>query len=245
MQGECLPRTAEKIHAGDYWGRRLDRVSYYLRFHLMLLLGITLVTYSLLVTKAEAFPLLTGEVRWITAEYGLGQRFSVAAFLLTYLGRFIYVASLLLAACTVVLLVVFRFSAVALRNSRVAAALGLLAYFLAICSITDYYFSWISFLLEGNLPFLHWILFLFFLLHWLVPLLFAAAVIGKRRSREQTVDQELKIVIVFYTPLLLFDVAMTPFFVSNFFVSPFFPAAFLGLQFLAWGYLALARTGFP
>lgn len=222
----------------------LETSSRILRAPVVLLLGAVLLVCSVWLLKTEVISVLNGDETWITAELGLGAQIPAAKVLLGYLGRLVYGGSLLLAACTVVLLLVCRFSSAALRTSRIAAVIGPVAGFLAICSITDYYFSWLSFILDGRLPVADWILFVLFFLHWLVPLLFVAAVLRARRHREESVGQELRIVVVFYTPLFLFDLAMTPFFPDNL-DNLFILVAFLGLQFLAWGYLELAGSGFP
>lgn len=238
LRAERLPAPAENNRSPRDLGHLLETTSRFLRLPVVLLLGAILLAYSLWIEK-DAFDLLKGHKTWITAEYGLGYRIPAARLLLNYLGRFVYGGSLLLAACTVALLLVCRFSRATLRTSRVAAVLGLVAAFLAICSITDYYFSWLSFLLEGDLSAANWILFILFFLHWLVPLLFAVAALRASRKVEEAVQLELRTVVVFYTPLLLFDLAMTPFFTRDLFIL----AAFLGLQFLAWGYLQLAGSG--
>jgi hypothetical protein len=204
----------------------------------LLLLGAVLLACSLW-TGNIAFELLKGQQTWITAEYGLGAHIHAASLFLNFLGRFVYGGSLLLAVCTVVLLPVCRFSSARLRASRVTAVVGLATAFLAMCSITDYYFSWQSFLLDDHFPSVRWILFVMLFLHWLVPVFLAVSVLRAGREGEGPARLALRTVVVFYAPLLLFDLAMTPFFAADSSFL-FFLVSFLGLQFLTWGYVQLA-----
>lgn len=238
LRGERRVVPAENGRLPCGLSRCLEITSRFLRSPVLLLLGTALLACSLLIEN-NAFNVLNGQETWITAEYGLGEHISAASLFLSYFGRFVYGSSLLLAACTVVLLPVCRFSSARLRGSRAAAVVGLATAFLAMCSITDYYFSWQSFLLDDHLPAVQWILFLLLFLHWLVPLFLAVTVLRARREGEGPARLALRTVVLFYAPLLLFDLAMTPFFVqgSSFL---FILVTFLGLQFLAWGYLQLA-----
>jgi hypothetical protein len=238
LSGERNAVPAENARALSGLNRCVEIASRFLRSPVLLLLGATVLAYSLW-TGTIAFNLLKGHETWITAEYGLGDKISVARLFLNYLGRFVYGGSLLLAACTVVLLLVCRFSSARLRASRAAAVLGLATGFLAICSITDYYFSWQSFLLEDHLPTVRWILFLSLFLHWLVPVFLGITVLTAGREVEGPARPALRTVVLFYAPLLLFDLAMTPFFAGDSSFS-FILVTFLGLQFLVWGYLQLA-----
>jgi len=131
--------------------RSLEMTGRFLPPSVLLLLGAVLLACSLR-TGNIAFGLLRGQEMWITAEYGLGAHIHAASLFLNSLGRFVYGGSLLLAACTAVLLPICRFSSARLRASRVAAVVGLATAFLAMCSITDYYFSWQSFLLDDHFP---------------------------------------------------------------------------------------------
>jgi len=201
----------------------------------LLLLGAILLAYSPWPDRG-AFDFLRGRETWITADYGLGYDISAAKIILNFLGRFVYGGSLLLAACAVVLLLVSRLSVSRLRKSRAAKVLGLATIFLAICSISDFYFSWLAFLTYDRLPALRWIFFLLFFLHWLVPVFLALSVWRSGSQRENHARLNLRTAVVFYAPLLLFDLAMTPFFLGD----AFLPCAFVGLQLLAWGYLQLA-----
>jgi hypothetical protein len=230
-----LPKNG-RLHGALHWCLRMT--GHFLSSPVLLFLGVALLACSLW-TGNDASNLLKGQETWITAEFGLGERISAANLFLRYFGRFVYGASLLLAACSVVLLSVCRFSNTRLRVSRAAAVVGLATAFLAICSITDYYFSWQSFLLDEHLPAMQWILFLMLFLHWLVPVFLAVGVFRAGREEEGPARLVLRTVVLFYAPLLLFDLAMTPFFVedSSFL---FILVSFLGLQFLAWGYLQLA-----
>jgi hypothetical protein len=243
LRGNRSPAPAENIRSPRDLDDWLKTTSRFLCSPVVLLLGAVLLARSLWVEKV-VFDLLKGHQTWITAEYGLGDQIPAARLLLNYLGWFDYGGSLLLAACTVLLLLVCRFSRARLRASRAASVLGLVAGFLAIYSITDYYFSWLSFLLGGNLSAMNWILFILLFLHWLVPLLFAVAVIRTPRKATEAVRLELRTIVVFYVPLLLFDLAMTPFFEGDL-GSLFVLDTFLGLQFLAWGYLQLADSALP
>ena len=236
--GKHNPPPTENGRVPGGLRRSLELTSGFFSASVLFLLGTVLMACSLS-TRNDGFDLLKGQATWITAEFGLGERISAARLFLQFLGRFVYGGSLLLAVCTVVLLAACRFSSVRLRASRAAAVAGLPAGFLAICSITDYYFSWQSFLLEDHMPPVQWILFLLLLLHWLVPIFLAVSILRVRLKGSSPARLELSIVILFYLPLLLFDLAMTPFFAgdSSFW---FFLVSFLGLQFLAWGYLQLA-----
>ena len=208
-----------------------------LRPEVVLLLGSVLLAFSLW-DRVSAVALLSGSEKWITAAYGLGARIDAAEVVLNYLGRLVYGGSLVVGAGTVVWLGMRRFTGTKLRAPRLTLGLGIAAGFLAICSITDYYFSWLSFLLDRHLPHLDWILFSLFFLHWAAPLSLAAMMVRARRSLEGT-GPALRAVVAFYAPLVLFDLAMTPFFSTDF-GSPFILTAFLGLQLLAWGYVGLA-----
>jgi hypothetical protein len=205
----------------------------------LLLGGAMLLAYSLL-SDRDAFHLLDGQEMWITAQYGLGQDISAARIILSYLGPFVYGGSLVLAACAVVLLLVSRFSVARLRTSRAAKVLGLATIFLAICSISDLYFSWLAFTTHDGLPTLRWIFFLLFFLHWLVPL-FLGVNAGSGNPGVGRTQLAIRTAVVFYAPLLLFDLAMTSFFLGD----AFFPCAFVGLNLLAWGYLQLAMLPQP
>jgi hypothetical protein len=205
----------------------------------LLLGGALLLAYSLL-SDRDAFHLLDGQEMWITAQYGLGQDISAARIILSYLGPFVYGGSLVLAACAVVLLLVSRFSVARLRTSRAAKVLGLATIFLAICSISDLYFSWLAFTTHDGLPTLRWIFFLLFFLHWLVPL-FLGVNAGSGNPGVGRTQLAIRTAVVFYAPLLLFDLAMTSFFLGD----AFFPCAFVGLNLLAWGYLQLAMLPQP
>jgi hypothetical protein len=205
----------------------------------LLLGGALLLAYSLL-SDRDAFHLLDGQEMWITAQYGLGQDISAARIILSYLGPFVYGGSLVLAACAVVLLLVSRFSVARLRTSRAAKVLGLATIFLAICSISDLYFSWLAFTTHDGLPTLRWIFFLLFFLHWLVPL-FLGVNAGSGNPGVGRTQLAIRTAVVFYAPLLLFDLAMTSFFLGN----AFFSCAFVGLHLLAWGHLQLAMLPQP
>lgn len=205
----------------------------------LLLLGVLLMAFSLR-TQGTSLDLLAGRVVWVTADYGLGYDIAAAGTFMNYFGRFVYGGSLLLSACTVVLLLMGRFSSARLRTSWAARILGLAAGFLAICSITDWYCSWLTFLTltTEHLPAVQRILLIVFSLHWLAPLLLAISVLRGGSS-----PARLKTVVVFYAPLVLFDLAMTPFFLDDPLgsqVTRLVLFAFVGLQFLAWGYLKLA-----
>lgn len=238
LHGERSMVPAEKGSLPGGLHPCLEVTGRFLSSPVLLLLGAALLAYSLW-TENIAFKFLKGQETWITAEYGLGEKIPAARLFLNYLGRFVYGGSLLVGACMVVLLLVCRFSSSRLRASPAAAILGLATGFFAIFSITDYYFSWQSFLLENHLPAVQWILFLLLFLHWLVPVFLAVSVLRAGREGKGPARLALKTVVLFYAPLLLFDLAMTPFFVedSSF---PFVLITFLGLQFLAWGYLQLA-----
>lgn len=237
----CGERTVVPAENGGLPGglhRSLEMTSRFLPPSVLLLLGAVLLACSLR-TGNIAFGLLKGQEMWITAEYGLGAHIHAASLFLNFLGRFVYGGSLLLAVCTVVLLSLCRFSSARLRASRVAAVVGLSTAFLAMCSITDYYFSWQSFLLDDHFPSVRWILLVMFILHWLVPVFLAVTVLRAGRESGGPARLALRTVVVFYAPLLLFDLAMTPFFAADSSFL-FFLVSFLGLQFLAWGYLQLA-----
>jgi hypothetical protein len=224
------------------WSRLLDRclemTSRVTPSPVLLLLGAVLLAYSPW-SGPGAMRLLDGRDMWITAQYGLGADISAAKIILGYLGRFVYGGSLLLAACAVVLLLISGLSAPRLRTSRAAKVLGLATVFLAICSISDFYFSWLAFMTAGELPALRWIFFLLFFLHWLVPVFLAVSAWRTGRQGQDQARLRLRTAVVFYAPLLLFDLATTSFFLldSSF---GFILLAFVGLQLLAWGYLQLA-----
>ncbi len=232
----AVPAENGRLPRGLY--RCLEITGRFLPSPVLLLLGSVLLACSLW-TENIAFNLLKGQETWITAEYGLGDKIPAARLFLNYLGRFVYGGSLLLAAATAVLLLICRFSGARLRASRAATVLGLATGFLAICSITDYYFSWQSFLLDAHLPAVRWILFLLLFLHWLVPVFLALSILRAGREVEGPARLALRTVVLFYAPLLLFDLAMTPFFIEGSSFS-FILVTFLGLQFLSWGYLQLA-----
>lgn len=231
-----LPAENGRLPGGLH--RCLELTARFLSSPVLLLFGTVLLACSLW-TRNIAFELLKGQETWITAEYGLGAHIHAASLFLNFLGRFVYGGSLLLAACTVVLLPVCRLSSARLRASRVVAVVGLATAFLAMCSITDYYFSWQSFLLDDHFPSVRWVLFVMLFLHWLVPVFLAASVLRAGREEAGPARLALRTGILFYAPLLLFDLAMTPFFAADSSFL-FFLVSFLGLQFLAWGYLQLA-----
>jgi hypothetical protein len=237
LRGERSVVPAENDRSPGGLHRCLKMTGRFLPPPVLLLLGAVLLTCTLW-TDNSAFRLLKGQETWITAEYGLGEHIRAASVVLDFLGRFVYGASLLLAVFTVLLLAVCRFSSARLRASRAAAVLGLAAGFLAICSITDYYFSWQGFLL-GNPLLAARFLFLLLFLHWLVPASVAVSFLKAGGEGKYPPRLALRTVVLFYMPLLLFDFAMTPFFVEDLWFS-FLLVAFLGLQFLAWGYLQLA-----
>jgi len=240
LGGQRAEAPAENGGLARVLSRALELSSRLLLSPLLLLLGVVLLARSLW-AEDIAFRLLKGGETWITAEYGLGSHIDAARLFLDYFGPLVYAGSLVVGACTVVLLLACRFSSVKLRASRAATVVALAAAFLAIASVTDYYFSWLSFLLDGKLPAADWILFALFFLHWAVPLLVAFRFLRATKRKEQTVWLALRTLVVFYTPLLLFDLAMTPFFVSDF-GSQFALDTFLGLQFLSWGYVQAAAT---
>jgi len=238
LRGKRCVVPAENRGLLGGWYRCLGITSRFLPSPVLLLLGAVLLACSLW-TENTAFNLLKGQETWITAEYGLGEKIPAARSFLNYLGRFVYGGSLMLAAATAALLLICRFSGARLRASRAATVLGLATGFLAICSITDYYFSWQSFLLDDHLPAVRWILFLLLFLHWLVPVFLALGTLRAGREVEGPARLALRTVVLFYAPLLLFDLAMTPFFIEGSSFS-FILVTFLGLQFLSWGYLQLA-----
>jgi hypothetical protein len=230
-----LPRV---LHRG------LEMTSGFFRPRVLLHFGAILLACSLW-TENVAFRLLKGQEMWITAEYGLGYQIPAARLYLNYFGRFVYGGSLLLGGCTVVMLLTCKLSSGWILATRAAPFLGLAVGFLAICSITDFYFSWQSLLLGEHLPAVSWILFLLLFLHWLVPVFLAISILRARREGKGSARLELRTVVVFYVPLLLFDLAMAPFFLSlggwnDTLFPPFILVTFVGLQFLAWGYLQLA-----
>ncbi|MGO9083625.1 MAG: hypothetical protein ACLP6G_16570 [Terriglobales bacterium] len=240
LRGESPVLPAENRR----WSRLLDRcletTSRFAPPPVLLLLGAILLAYTPW-SDPDAIRFLKGQEMWITAEYGLGHDISAAKVILEYFGRFVYGGSLVLAACAVVLLLVSRFSVARLRNSRAAKILGLATVFLAICSISDFYFSWMTFLTSDRLPALRWIFFVLFFLHWLVPVFLGISVWSGAGQRENQARLRLRTAVVFYAPLLLFDLAMTPFFLGD----ALFPCVFVGLQLLAWGYLQLATLPQP
>lgn len=237
LRGERTVVPVENSRSPRVLERCLQMTSRFLPPPVLLLLGAVLLACS--PWTEYVFDLLRGREMWITAHYGLGDQIPAAGLFLDYFGRFVYGGSLLLAACTVVLLLVCRLSSARMRATHAAAVLGLATGLLAICSITDYFFSWQSFELPDRPLAVHWILFCLFFLHWTVPLLLAFAFLRAPDRAEQTMRLELRTLVVFYAPLLLFDLGMAPFFVGDSSYS-FVLVAFLGLQFLAWGYLQLA-----
>jgi len=234
LRGESPVPGAENRGPSRLLHRCLKMTSWFTPPPVLLLLGAILLAYSPWADYG-AIGLLNGQETWITAEYGLGHDISAARIILKYLGPFGYGGSLLLAACTLVLLLVSKFSAGRLRIFRAAKVLGVATVFLAICSISDLYFSWLTFLTADSLPALRWIFFLLFFLHWLVPVFLAVSAKNGNQGAGRT-QLALRTAVAFYTPLLLFDLAMTSFFLAD----AFFPCLFVGLQLLAWGYLQLA-----
>jgi hypothetical protein len=230
------------IHPGPLRGldRWLELTARAFRPEIVILLGLVLLAISL--REQYEIDLLDGRAMWITAEVGLGDRISAARVVLKYLGRLVYGGSLLVSAGTVVWLAVARLLR-GLTALRLAVGLGITAGFLAICAITDFYISWLSFMLNGRLPNLDWVLFGLFFLNWAAPLCLVAMTARARRFREQA-QQVVQAIVMYYAPLLLLDLAMSPFFVEKggvaFEVFPFILAAFLGLQLLSWGYVRLA-----
>ena len=239
LRGERPELPAESRRFSRLLHRCLEMTSRVTPPPVLLLGGALLLAYSLL-SDRDAFHLLDGQEMWITAQYGLGQDISAARIILSYLGPFVYGGSLVLAACAVVLLLVSRFSVARLRTSRAAKVLGLATIFLTICSISDLYFSWLAFLTNDRLPTLRWIFFLLFFLHWLVPLFLAVNARSGNPGAGRT-QLAIRTAVVFYAPLLLFDLAMTSFFLGN----AFFPCAFVGLHLLAWSHLQLAMLPQP
>ena len=210
----------------------------------VLLLGAILMAYSFWIERPWPH-LLSGKELWITAEYGLGEYSSASRLFMDFLGRLIYCGSLLIAASAIILLFVYRFSTKALQTSRLVALISAAGAYLAICSMTDYFFSWLYFSVSSELPALKAVFFKLSFVHWIIPLLLLVAISQGRNSRMRSVEPALKIIIAFYIPIFLFDLAMSPFFVSDgLFSSPFYPTAFLGLQFLSWGFLALSMHRF-
>jgi hypothetical protein len=239
LRGERPELPAESRRFSRLLHRCLEMTSRVTPPPVLLLGGALLLAYSLL-SDRDAFHLLDGQEMWITAQYGLGQDISAARIILSYLGPFVYGGSLVLAACAVVSLLVSRFSVARLRTSRAAKVLGLATIFLAICSISDLYFSWLAFMTDDRLPTLRWIFFLLFFLHWLVPLFLAVNARSGNPGSGRT-QLAIRTTVVFYAPLLLFDLAMTSFFLGD----AFFPCAFVGLHLLAWGHLQLATLPQP
>ncbi len=222
-------------------GRWLEWTVHVFRPQVVLLMGSVILAFSLWEPRT-AISLLNGSDRWITAEYGLGERINAATFILKYLGPLVYGGSLLVGLGTLVCLGQCKFSGARLKTSRLAAGLGIAAGILAIASITDYYFSWLSYLVQEDRK-VQWALFGLLLLSWAVALVFAVMMVRVRRLNEES-KSTLRALALLYSPLLLFDLAMSPFFVgeldSPFIDSPFILTTFLGLQFLAWGYVGLA-----
>ena len=217
-------------------GRWLEWTVRVFRPQVVLVMGTVILAFSLWGPRT-AISLLNGSDRWITAEYGLGEHINAATFILKYLGPLVYGSSLLVGLGTLVCLGLCKFSGARLKVSRLAAGLGIAASILAIASITDYYFSWLSFLLQEDRK-VHWALFALLLVSWTAALLFAVMMVRVRRLKEES-KSTLRTLALLYSPLLLFDLAMSPFFAGEF-DSPFILTTFLGLQFLTWGYVGLA-----
>jgi len=237
LQIGSVNRARDQRASGESPNRRQRLIGRILSPQVILLVGVMILGFSCFERKA-GISVLNGHETWITAEFGLGERINIATLILNLLGRVVYGGSLLIGLGTLICLGVFRLSTERLKSSGVPVGFGLATCILAIASLTDYYFSWLSFLLEHEPATLNWILFCLLLVHWVVPLLIAGLLMTSRRDKEEGQTALLSLMLL-YAPLLLFDLAMTPFFTGDWWFH-FILTSFLGLQLLAWGYLSLA-----
>ncbi len=237
LNGEVVtPNSEQPDRLGKYFRRTKRLVS----SPVVLLVGAILPITGFVLDRDDATRILLGQTTWITAEYGLGHGLHAARVMIDYAGRVCYAAALLCSALMIVLLLLHRFSTVSLQKSRNLRLLKYVLVFLAILSVADYFYSWIWFLSGDGSHVAYFILLALFLAQWAVPILLLMQWRNSRIANESTIAAQ-RLALIFYLPVWLFVVAMTPFFLDDVqFLNC--ATAYVGLVFLAFGVLGISSA---
>lgn len=237
LSGEPLgPNNEQPDRLGKYFRTTKRLVS----SSAVLLVGAILPITGFVLDRDDATRILLGQTTWITAEYGLGHGLYAARVIIDSTGRLCYAATLLCSALMIVLLLLHKFSTVRLQKSRSLRLLTYLLVFLAILTVADYFYSWIWFLIGDGPHATYFTLIVLFLAQWAVPILFLMQWRGNRIASEGTIAAR-RLALIFYIPMWLFVVAMTPFFLDDVqFLNC--ATAYLGVVFLSFGALGISST---
>ena len=227
------------------WSRRLLRPPWHIAVGALLVLSSLFLEVTDPWGPEMGFRVLLGEETWITSEHGIPDVFGYGEweggrFLLAHLGRGVYVASLIVATLAFLHLVVQMFMSSRLRNSWMVNLMAWLSAFLAIYSIADFYYGWLGFLLNQAKG-LAWILYGLWLIHWMTPLVILSTLILRGGRMMETWPSLPRWLLVFFTPLLLFDMTTIPLLSLDFDLWGL-AGFFLGIQMLCWGYVELVTN---